>query len=287
VRIEGGSVCIPKVGLVEMLLHRPVEGDIKSATVKQEPSGKWSITFVSHFQAPDVSGSEPVSAIGLDAGLESFVTTSEGDKTPPPHFYRKQQRKLKRAQRAHSRKKKHSKNQGKARKRLAMLHAHIRNQRNDWLHKRSREIADKHDLICIEDLAVFALVKTKLRGHSKSWHDAAWGIFRRQLEYKQGWQGRRLVAVSRWYASSQECHVCHERTNNDLSTRVWTCGGCGSVHDRDHNAAINLQVEGLRIVAAGNAETQSVCGATVRLPPREQVVLKQKPSHCEGGSPRL
>jgi putative transposase len=277
VRIEGGSVCIPKAGLVELLLHRPVEGDIKSATIKQEPSGKWSITFVSHFQAPEVSNAEPVSPIGLDAGLETFVTTSEGDKTPPPKFYRKQQRKLKRAQRAFSRKKKNSRNKAKAGKRLAMIHARIRNQRNDWLHKRSRELCDKHDCICIEDLAVSALVKTKLRGHSKSWHDAAWGIFRRQLEYKQDWQGRWLIAVSRWYPSSQECHVCHERTKNDLSTRRWTCGCCGTLHDRDHNAAVNIQVEGLRIVAEGNSETQNVCRATVSLPHREQVTLKQKP----------
>lgn len=287
VKIEGSSVSIPKIGLVPVVLHRQMEGDIKSATVKQEPSGKWTITFVSHFEAPEVQTSEPQSPLGLDGGLETFVTTSEGDKTPPPKFYRKQERKLKRVQRAFSRKQKGSKNKAKARKRLLVVHTCIRNQRKDWLHKRSRELCDKHDCLCIEDLAVSALTKTKLRGHAKSWQDAAWGTFRRQLEYKQQWQGKRLVVISRWYPSSQECHVCQERTKHDLATRVWTCGGCGTVHDRDHNAAINLKVEGLRIVAGGNLETLNVCRASVRLSTRKQLVLKQKPSVCKERSAGL
>lgn len=287
VRLEGECVSVPKAGLVPAVLHRQMEGEIKSATLKQEPSGKWNITFVCHFEAPETETSEPVCPVGLDAGLETFSTTSDGEKTPPPKFYRKQERKLRKIQRQHSRKKKGSRNRQKARKRVSVVHARTRNQRNDWLHKRSRALADKHDCICIEDLAVSALTKTKLRGHSKSWNDAAWGTFRRQLEYKQEWQGRRLIAVSRWYPSSQECHICHERTKHDLSTRMWTCDCCGTRHDRDHNAAKNLLVEGLKIVASGNLETQNVCGATVRLSKWEQVVSKQKPSNCEVRSPRL
>ena len=289
VRLEGEEVCLPKAGLVPALLHREMEGEIKSATVKQEPSGKWSITFVSHFEAPEIEVGEPQSPIGLDAGLESFVTTSDGEKTPPPKFYRKQERKLRRAQRQHSRKKQGSRNRAKAKakKRVAVCHAKVRNQRNGWLHKLSRKIAHQHDVVCVEDLCVSALTKTKLRGHSKSWNDVAWGTFRRQLCYKQEWQGRRLVEISRWYPSSQKCHVCHVCTKHSLSVRVWTCGHCGTLHDRDTNAAKNIEAEGLRLVTAGNAGTQNVCGTDVSLPKGEQLVLKQKPSNCEVRSPRL
>ena len=229
----------------------------------------------------------PANPIGLDAGLETFVTTSNAEKTPPPKFYRKQERKLRRVQRQHSRKKKGSRNKEKARRRVCAVHARTRNQRNDWLHKCSRKLSNAHDLICVEDLALSALTKTKLRGHAKSWNDASWGTFRRQLSYKQEWQGQRLIAVSRWYPSSQECHVCHARTKHTLSTRVWGCECCGTEHDRDHNAAINILVEGLRIVASGNLETQTVCGADVRLPKWKQLASKQKSSHCEVRSPRL
>ena len=277
VRLDGDYVYIPKAGLVEIVLHRETCGEIKSATIKQEPSGKWTITFVSHFDAPEIETSPPVSPIGLDAGLATFVTTSDGEKTEPPKFYRQQERKLKRAQRQLARKKKGSKNRAKARKRVALIHEQTRN------------LCQKHDCICIEDLAISALVKTKLRGHSKSWQDASWGTFRRQLSYKQEWKGQRLIAVSRWYPSSQECHVCHERSEIklDMSVREWTCTCCHTVHDRDINGAINVRDEGLKIVASGNLETQTVCGASVRLPKRKQPASKQKSSDCEVGSPPL
>ena len=129
-------------------------------------------------------------------------------------------------------------------------------------------------------------MKTKRRGHSKSWTDAAWGTFRRQLAYKQQWQGKRLVAISRWYPSSQECHICHERTKHDLSTREWRCGSCSTLHDRDHNAALNILVEGLRKLAEGNSDSPNVCEGAVRLPTRKQAPLKQKSSVCEVRSPR-
>jgi len=125
-----------------------MEGTLKSATIKQEPSGKWTITFVTHFEAPEVETGVPVCPIGLDAGLETFVTTSSGEKTPPPRFYRKQQRQLKRVQRCFSRKQKGSRNRTKARKRVAVVHYKTRNRRQDWLHKRSRALCDKHDCIC-------------------------------------------------------------------------------------------------------------------------------------------
>ncbi|MDF2435367.1 MAG: putative transposase [Mucilaginibacter sp.] len=198
-------------------------------------------------------------------------------------------------QRQHSRKQKGSRNKTRAKRKVSLVYARTRNQRQDWLHKHSHKLTSTHDLICVEDLAISALVKTKLHGHSKSWNDASWGTFRRQLSYKQEWKGQRLIAVSRWYPSSQECHVCHQRSEIklDLSVREWTCTCCHTVHDRDINGAINVRDEGLRmveqssfaIVASGHLETQNVCGAGVRLPKRKQSVWKQKASDCEVGSP--
>ncbi len=283
----GNCVSIPKIGLVEIVLHRPVEGILKSATIKQEPSGKWTITFVSHIQIPQGQTGVPETPIGLDAGLETFVTTSDGAKTPPPKFYRKQKKKLRKAQRSFSRKPKGSRNKSKARKRVAVIHARIRNRRNDFLHKQSRKLCECHDCVCLEDLGVSALAKTKLRGHSKSWHDASWGTFRRQLTYKQRWRGQRIVAVDRFFASSQQCHVCGLRTKHDLSVQVWICEGCATLHDRDINAAKTILAEGLRKLACGNQESLNVCGRDIRLPKRKQLRLKQKSSNREIGSPRL
>jgi putative transposase len=287
VHVQGDWVSIPKVGLVPVLQHRPMEGMVKSATIKQEPSGKWAITFVCHTTAPDPASGQPTHPAGLDAGLESFVTTSEGEQTPPPRFYRKQERKLRRAQRAFSRKQKGSTNKGKAGKRLSLVHARVRHQRHDWLHKRRRELVHEHDCLCIEYLAVSALTKTKRRGHAKSWQDASWGTFRWMLTYKSEEQGHPLVIVCRWYPSSQECHVCHVRTKLDLSAREWTCGCCHTRHDRDINAALNLLAAGLRTLAGGNPERQNVYEEGVRLPKRKPPSSKQKPSGCEVGSTRL
>lgn len=287
VRVEGDQVYIPKAGKVSVVLHRPMEGPIKSATIKQEPTGKWAITIVSHFEAPDAQEGEPETPIGIDAGLESFLTTSDGEKIAPPKFYRRQERKLKRVQRQHARKQKGSQNRRKARRRVAKVQTRIRHQRQDWLHKRSRELCNRYDLICIEDLALSALTKTKRRGHAKSWHDASWGTFQQQLSYKLAWQGKRLLVVGRFFPSSQLCSVCQARTILPLSERVWTCGPCASQHDRDHNAAKNLLRERLRSLAGGNPESQNVCGADVRLPKGKRLALKQKSCDCEVGSPLL
>lgn len=272
--VEQDFCRIPKIGPVPMILHRPLEGCVKSATFKQEASGHWYVTFVTEQEAqklpkervstcasPSPAGASCLTALGIDIGLESFLSTSEGDKVEPPRFFRKQQAKIKRANRRFSRKQKGSQNRHRARRKLACVHAKARQQRNDFLHKLSSALVRKHDVLCLEGITIAHAAKTKLRGHSKSWYDAAHGAFRRMLQYKADWQNRSLVFVGKWFPSSQLCSACgyrerHDRDGHsyDLSVRAWTCSCCQTCHDRDLNAAINIKAEGLRLLAVRQDE---------------------------------
>ncbi len=267
VTVVGGRVSIPKVGLVKARLHRPLEGTVKSATIKQDADGHWYVVFVSHVQIPDAV---PLCdrPCGVDVGLSSFLTLDDGTKVVPPKFYRRGQRKLRRLQRLLSRCQKASRNRAKARARVARQHHRTANRRADFLHKLSHGLVARYDTLCVEDLNLSALVRTKLCGHSKSWSDAAVGSLMRMLEYKALWNGGQVVKVGRWFPSSKTCHQCQSIQPLELSDREWACASCGAVHDRDHNAAINLLSKGLGIlnlqVAAGSAETLNASGGSVR-----------------------
>lgn len=263
VSVVDGMVSVPKIGMIKSRLHRLMKGTIKSATIKQESDGHWYVVFVSHVELPDAvpSCDQPC---GIDIGLSSFLTLDNGKKINPPKFYRKGQRKLKRIQRRLSRCQKGSKNRVKAKARVARQHHKTANRRADFLHKLSHSLVTRHDTLCAEDLNIAALVKTKLRGHSKSWTDAALGSFVRMLEYKSLWNGGQVVKVGQWFPSSKTCHSCQYVQPLELSDRQWTCAKCDVVHDRDHNAAINILFEGLRLVTAGSAETLTAFGESLR-----------------------
>ena len=264
VTVVDGKVSIPKVGLVKARIHRPMEGTIKSATIKQETDGHWHVVFVSHVELPDapLSCDQPC---GIDVGLSSFLTLDNGAKVEPPQFYRKSQRKLKRLQRQLSRCRKGSKNRAKAKAYVARQHHETASRRNDFLHKLSHGLVARYDCLCLEDLNLSALVRTKLRGHSKSWTDAALGHFLWMLDYKSLWNGGQVVKVGRWFPSSKTCHCCQNIQPLGLSDRRWTCVQCGVLHDRDHNAAINILSEGLRRLAAGRADNSTASGEGFRL----------------------
>jgi putative transposase len=234
---------------MKAVIHRPIPGNIKSATIKQEAKGAWFVAFVSHIERPDhiLTCDNPV---GIDVGLESFTTLHTGAKVKSPRFYRRGERKLKRLHRRLSRAKKRSQNRQKAKKRLALAYDRIRNQRTDWLHKQSIGIIKQFDTVCIETLNIRGLVKTKL---AKSFSDAAISSFMRMLRYKAEWHGKQVIAVDQFFASSKTCHRCQTKTALTLSDRVWTCRVCSTTHDRDVNAAINILHEGLRILAAGQS----------------------------------
>jgi putative transposase len=186
------------------------------------------------------------SAIGLDMGIKAFAVSSDGVEYANHKYLRKSEKKLKRLQRQLSRKTKGSANRDKARMKVARLHEHVANQRKDMLHKLSTELIRQNDVLCIEDLAP----KNMVRNHklAKSIVDVSWGEFRRQLTYKAKWYGKQLIAVDRFYPSSQICSVCGEKWGGtkDLKVRKWQCQHCGTMLDRDANAAINILNEGLR-----------------------------------------
>jgi putative transposase len=261
VRLDGSFVSVPKVGLVKLVLHRPLEGVTKSATFKREACGHWYVSLVTEQQAAPKIARPMHTHIGLDLGVRSLVVLSSGEVIENPRWYRTQSRKLRRAQQALSRKVNGSRHRAKVRLLVARLHQKIRNQRADFLHKLSTELTRHNDLVSIEDLNVRGLAKTKL---AKSVLDGGWGIFRAVLAYKAERQDKHLVTIGRFFPSSKRCSACG-RVNADLTLadREWLCS-CGAHHDRDLNAAQNIDREGLRLfeqnVAAGNAETQNACG---------------------------
>ncbi len=266
VTLTDGYLSVPKIGRVKVRQSQAVEGVTKSATFKRDACGHWFVSLVAEMEMPTVALPAPVEerVVGVDLGLKDAVVTSDGDRVAAPRFYRAAQRQLRRAQRSQSRKQKGSKNRAKARQRVARVHQKIASRRNDFCHKLTTALVKNRDAVCIEDLNVKGLAKTKL---AKSILDARMGTIRRQLVYKGVWYRTHIIAVDRFYPSSKLCHECgYKHDGLTLADRVWACPSCGCVLDRDLNAACNIKREGLRILAAGHADSQNACGECVGRP---------------------
>jgi len=215
---------------------------------------------------------------GIDLGLSAFAVLSDGTKIDSPRFLRRAEKKLKRLQRELSRKAKRSKNRARARIKVARQHAKVADRRRDWHHKASTQIIRDNQAVYVEDLAVSGLGRTRL---AKSVHDAGWSTFVGMLEYKAVKHGRTFAKVDRAFPSSQVCSACGFRDGpKPLHVREWTCGECGTVHDRDHNAARNVLFEGRRTVAAGRAETPNASWSAGK------TRAKAPAQRGEAGSPR-
>ncbi len=186
--------------------------------------------------------------------------TSDGDRIANPRHLERKAANLARYQRRMARKQPGSNNRRKAKAKVARSHRKVRDARRDFLHRTSTGLVRRADTIVIEDLAVAGMVRNRKLARAIS--DCGWGEFHRQLEYKAGRAGRVLIVVDRWYPSSKTCSACgHLLAELSLSTRHWTCPGCRTRHDRDHNAAKNILAAGR---AVAGADPGDVCGADVR-----------------------
>lgn len=235
-------ISIPKLKKIKAVIDRPIEGKIKSITVSKTPTGKYfaSVLCETEGEYPSKLPITEKGTIGIDLGIKDFAVLSTGEKIKNPKFLNNSLRRLKRKQRAHSRKKKGSNNREKSRKILALIHEKVANQRKDFLHKlTTRLIRDNQtDSFAIEDLAVSNMVKNhRLARHIS---DAGWRTFRTFLEYKAERAGKNILTIGRFEPSSKACPCGIINKDLKLSDRVWTCS-CGKTHDRDINAANNIK----------------------------------------------
>lgn len=223
---------------------------VTTVTVSRDGAGRYFVSMLCDDAVQTLPTSE--AKVGIDLGLTHFAILSSGEKIAAPNTFRKNESKLTKWQRRLARKVKGSRNRAKARVKVARVHAHIADARRDFLHKLSTRLIRENQVIAVETLAVSNMQKN--RSLSKSIADAGWAEFLRQLEYKSQWYGRTLVGIDRWYPSSKRCSECgHAVQKMPLKVREWTCPECGSVHDRDINAARNVLAAGLAVSAHGEA----------------------------------
>ncbi len=218
-----------------------------------DAAGRYFASFVVE------AGDEPLSGVGaevgIDLGLTHFAVLPDGRKVANPRFLRRAVRKLRKAQQALSRKVKGSSNRAKARIKVARVHARVADTRRDWLHKESTRVIRDSQAVYVEDLCVSGLGRTRL---ARSVHDAGWSAFTSMLEYKARKHGRTFARIDRFEPTSQVCSACGVKDGpKPLGVRQWACAACGTVHDRDVNAARN-------ILAAGRADRLNACGGDVR-----------------------
>lgn len=248
------SIRLPKLGELKIKKHRtaPDNWKLKSVTVTQEAGGKYYVSVLYEYESQVIEQNNADKTIGLDFAMNGLYVDSDGICAEMPHFLRESEKRLKKAQHRLSKmhvkgKERQSNRYYKQKHRVAVLHEKVRHQRADWLHKRSRELVDMYDYIGIEDLNMKGMSQALCFGKSVS--DNGWGMFVNMLSYKAELSGKHVVKADRMFASSQICHICGTKNPavKDLMVREWNCPACGAHHQRDHNAAINLKTEALRI----------------------------------------
>ena len=246
--LENGKLIIPKLKKgIDIILHRPIKGVIRQATISRTPTGKYFVSILC--ETGEVIKSKAKvkenTTVGIDLGIKTYLVSSDGQEFDNPKFLRKAQSKLKYVQR------KYSKHKGKRTKqKLAKLHEKVSNQRKDFLHKTSSELIKNHDSLAIEDLAVSNMVKNHNLAQAIS--DAGWSTFVTILEYKAEWYGKNILKIGRFEPSSK-LHANCGYINKDLklSDREWVCPKCGDVVSRDKNAAINIKSFALKNILSG------------------------------------
>lgn len=239
---------LSKIGGIKIKLHRPIEGTIKTCTVKRTLTGKWFVSFTCDIEHKPVK--QPVeSSIGLDMGLEKFITFSDGEQVTNPRFFRKEEKALASAQRKFSKQKKASIARIKARKVVARVHERINWKRHNFAHQLSNKIIGKYNTICVEDLSINDMQRDNFSCINKSISDAAWRMFLDCLDYKAEYAGKKVIKINPAF-TSQNCSGCGYRQKLKLSDRMYHCPCCGLSLNRDHNAAKNIHALGLQSLAS-------------------------------------
>ncbi|MFF5344351.1 RNA-guided endonuclease InsQ/TnpB family protein [Streptomyces althioticus] len=272
----GGKLRLPKIGDLKVKWSRSLPSTPSTVTVVKDSAGRYFASFVVE-TGPEEVLPEAAPEVGIDLGLGHFAVLSDGTKIDSPRFLRRAEKRLKKAQRSLSRKEKGSSNRNKARVKVARAHARVADARREFHHQLSTQLIRENQAVAVEDLAVKGLARTRL---AKSVHDAGWSAFVTMLEYKAARYGRTFVKIGRFEPTSQVCSACGVKDGpKPLNVRVWTCGACGTVLDRDINAAVNVAK------AAGLAVT--ACGARVRpglVPaPRSETGTHPKPQPVTTG----
>ncbi|MGW2823024.1 RNA-guided endonuclease InsQ/TnpB family protein [Streptomyces sp. NPDC001443] len=267
----GGKLRLPKTGDLKVKWSRALPSTPSTVTVVKDSAGRYFASFVVETDASEVLP-HTTPEVGIDLGLGHFAVLSDGRKIDSPRFLRRAEKRLKKAQRDLSRKQKGSSNRAQSRVKVARAHARVADARREFHHQLSTRVIRENQAVAVEDLAVKGLARTRL---AKSVHDAGWSAFVSMLEYKAARYGRTFVKIGRFEPTSQVCSACGVKDGpKPLNVRVWTCSACGTVLDRDANAAVNVAK------AAGLAVT--ACGAQVRRAPvsaqRGEAGTRPKPS---------
>lgn len=247
--IQDGCISLPKLKKLKLCVHRPIPNHykMKSATVSKE-GDRYFVSILVEYQK-DIQPAEPKEALGLDYSSPHFYVDSNGNEADYPRFYRASEAKLSKEQRKLSKMERGSSHYKQQKRKVAHLQSHIANQRKDFQHKLSTEIANRYDVVCVEDLNLHAQAQTLHFG--KAVGDNGFGQFRNMLAYKLMERGKYFVVIDKWFASTKTCRFCgYKKKNLTLKDRTWTCPVCGAFHDRDTNAAINIKEEGLRMLKA-------------------------------------
>lgn len=248
ITLENGFLKLPKMAdLVKIKQHRQIPKDykIKSATISQTPSGKYYVSILCEYE-DQVQPTKPQTFIGLDFSMHELYVDNNGNEPAYPRYYRQAEQKLAREQRKLSKMQKGSNNRNKQRIKIAKLHEKVANQRKDFLHKQSKQIANAYDCVCIEDLDMKAM--SQCLNFGKSVADNGWGMFTTFLKYKLEDLGKQLIKIDKWFPSSKMCSNCGNiKDNLQLSDRVYHCERCGITLNRDYNASINIRNQGIFI----------------------------------------
>ncbi len=262
VKIVDGNVKLPgNIGIVKAKIHRPIEGKIKTVTISKTPSGKYFASILTEVEGENPTLSEG-KIYGIDLGLKHFAIVTDGEKVSKydnPKHLAKHEKNLKRKQKKLARKQKGSNSRNRYRKVVAKVYERVSNSRQDFLHKLSYKLVSDSQAVIVENLHVKGMVRNPKLASSIS--DLGWGTFTNFLAYKLEGKGGKLIEIDRWFPSSKLCSNCfYQVSEMPLDVREWTCPDCGTHHDRDGNAAINIRAEGIRMIKAEGSAVSAVGG---------------------------